>query len=381
MMELLLIFGFAMLSYIYGGYLMLLRVLANLIQNRKDSDAEDRNEYPFVTVLITVFNEADKIEERIQNVLECVYPENRLEILVASDGSTDGTDAKVLSFGDRRVRLFRPDHRVGKSDTQNQAIGHALGEIIVFTDADTRFDKKFLVEIVRPFINPQVGGVDGHLLFVTNQGSDISQSQSMYWKQELEIRILESRMGLLAVASGACLAIRRFLFRPIPATVGEDCVIPLDVVSQGYRMVHTEKAVAYDWMDHTSAGEFSTRARMTLRNWQGTWLYPGLLNPLRNPRIAFALWSHKLLRWLSPIFLLLWLGSSFAVLVSGDGMFRCFGLPGVIFALLGVIGALANYAGKSVRIASAIYSFFLANSGFFVGVFRALLGGKIIAYR
>ncbi|RMG35865.1 MAG: glycosyltransferase [Methanobacteriota archaeon] len=381
MMELLLIFSFTMLFYVYGGYLVLLRVLAPFMQDRESSEAEDRMEYPFVTVLITVFNEVEKIEGRIENVLECEYPESRLEILVASDGSTDGTDAKVLSFGDTRVRLFRPDQREGKSDTQNQAIGHALGEIIVFTDADTRFDKQFLVEIVRPFRDPQVGGGDGHLLFETAQDSDISQSQSIYWKQELEIRILESRMKMLAVASGACLAVRRFLFRPIPPFVGEDCVIPLDVVSQGYRMVHVEKAVAYDWMDHSSAGEFSTRVRMTLRNWQGTWLYPGLLNPLRNPRIAFALWSHKLLRWLSPVFLLLWLGSSFAVIVSGDGMFRYLGLPGVIFTLLGVIGALANYAGKSVRIASAIYSFFLANSGFFVGVFRALLGGKIVAYR
>lgn len=379
-MELINLISFIALGYVYGGYLIILKTLSWFMRRKKHSAMKEISKYPFITVLVTVYNEARVIESRIKNILECDYPKNCLEIIVASDGSTDNTDAIVLRFTDARVRLVRPDQRKGKSVTQNQALATAMGEIIVFTDAATRFDRSFLKEVARSFADPQVGGVDGHLLFLPDRESDIAQSQNIYWKQELEIRKLESELGMLAVASGACLAVRASLLRSIPPSVGEDCVIPLDIVSQGYRMVHAQKAIAYDQMDHNSAGEFKSRVRMTLRNWQGTMLYSGLLNPLRYPKIAFALWSHKVLRWLSPIFLLLWLISSFLVSFNSEAS-SLLGLPGILFVLLGVVGTLAHLTGKKVAVASAIFSFYLANAGFLVGLLKALMGKKVVAYR
>jgi len=372
--------GALVLVYIYGGYALLLKIIASFHGGQTSPSPCRDEELPSVTVLITVYNEKDGIEERIKNVLACAYPAERLEILVASDGSTDGTDGCVAAMEDARVKLFRPAVRRGKTDTQNQAVARAVGELLVFTDAATRFAPLFLREIVQPFSDQSVGGVDGHLLFVSDPGIGLSQSQGRYWRQELQIRTLESDLGILAVASGACLAVRRKLFRPMLQTVGEDCLVPLDVVDQGYRMVHATRAVAYDQMDSDSAKEFKTRVRMTLRNWQGTWNYPRLLNPLRHPGIAWGLWSHKVLRWLSPFFLLVWLSGSLRVFLLGDGWATA-AIPGMSFIFIAGVAVVAELFAWRVRWLSLVFSFCLANYGFLVGVIRALLGNKVTVYR
>jgi len=367
--------GFFALAYLYSGYVAFLKILVNFHHSSKVG-ANTNSAVPSVTLLITVFNEAKGIEARIQNVLACEYLQGKLEILIASDGSTDGTDDIVRGLADSRVSLFRPVERKGKTDTQNQAIATAVGEIIIFTDADTQFDPLFLKEVARVFNDPQVGGVDGHLLFLTETEDGVSRSQGFYWRQELQIRQLESELGIMAVASGACMAIRRSLFRPMQATVGEDCLIPLDVVDQGFRMVHADNALAFDRMEHDPKKEFRTRVRMTLRNWQGTWSYPHLLNPLRHPHIAFALWSHKILRWLSPLFLLMWLIGSVVVIQQGYlGMLAA--LPGMLFMVAALLGALR----LPVPGVSLAYSFCLANAGFLVGVIRGILGSKVAVYK
>ena len=302
-MEILFWVSLFVLYYIYDGYLRLLLLLDRLFAAREEPSAHSSGELPRITVLLTVYNEEEAVVNRIQNVLACDYPREKLEVLVASDGSTDATDNVVRYFEDASVVLFRPVERRGKSDTQNQAIQMATGDIIVFTDAGTSFDRQFLRNIVKPFGDPAVGGVDGTCLILEKAGSGINESQNYYWRYELRLRELESELGILAVSSGACLTIRKELFRPMEAVYGEDCIVPLDIILQGYKMKHASNAIAYDTWHSESASEFKARVRMTLRNWGGTWSRPVLLNPLQYGGIAFGLWSHKLLRWLSPVFL------------------------------------------------------------------------------
>lgn len=371
----------AMLVYIYGGYFLILKLLAYSCPALNSSIAQlNENELPLITVLVTVFNEASVIEARVKNILACCYPKEKIEVIVASDGSTDGTDEIVKKWHDKRVRLFRPNHRTGKTDTQNQAVKIAHGEIIVFTDADTRFDENFLLAIAQPFADARVGGVDGHLLFTNDPGSPISQSQNGYWRQELAIRGYESRLGILAVASGACLAIRRCLFRPMTATVGEDCLIPLDIVDQGFMMVHVNNALAYDRMPSDANNEFRTRIRMTLRNWQGTWMYPNLLNIMKYPGVAFALWSHKILRWLSPFFLIGWI--LFGLInINSSFPTALLGWFALAFVFLAVIGFISIQWHHKIPIFGSVYSFCLANAGFLIGVLKAVLGKRITSYK
>jgi len=369
------LFGVCMLSYLFGGYVLVL-LFYSFVKGSRQILQDSEPQLPSVTILITVFNEVNGINARIKNVLSCEYPGDRLDILVASDGSTDGTDELVKSIKDSRVSLFRPTNRQGKTDTQNRAIALAKGDVVIFTDADTRFDTRFIKEIVKPFEDPAVGGVDGHLLFIKDAVSGVSHSQGFYWRQELAIRALESQLGILAVASGACMAVKRSIFRPMIATVGEDCLIPLDVIDQGYKMIHAEQALAFDRMEHEPAKEFRTRVRMTLRNWQGTWLYPKLLNPFRHPGVAWSLWSHKILRWLSPLFLFIWLFGS-VVLLWEESLIWNIGIPGLLF----IVNAIAGVLRVPLPGASICYSFILANAGFFIGVLKALVGQKIITYR
>ena len=298
-------FGFFALAlwYIYDGYLRTLKVCHTRRIDTSES-ASDVSEAPVVTLLVTAYNEADQIRDRIDNLLAQDYPHDRLDVLVASDGSTDGTDQIVLECADPRVRLYRSGSQLGKTATQNQAIPLARGEIIVFSDADTRFDRSFVRRIAAAFADPGVGGADGHLLFIAQAGNDVSQSQGFYWRYELKLREAESRLGIMAVASGACIAVRRVLFRAMDPAIGEDCIVPLDVVAQGYRMVHVSDALAYDHMDNAPDREFGSRVRMTLRNWQGTWSRPKLLNRCVIGESPGALWFHKVLRGRSPFFLL-----------------------------------------------------------------------------
>jgi cellulose synthase/poly-beta-1,6-N-acetylglucosamine synthase-like glycosyltransferase len=364
----------AVLAYIYGGYYLLLRLVAP----RAPPPGPAAAPLPELTVLITVRNEQAEIRARVQNVLDCEYEHARLEVLVASDGSTDATDSLVREFTDPRVRLLRLEGS-GKSAAQNRALATARGEIIVFTDAATRFAPGFLREIAAPFDSREVGGVDGHLLFVADAAAPLAQAQSYYWRQELRLRELESALGMLAVASGACLAARASALKALPATVGEDCVVPLDIVRAGLRMVHASRALAYDRLESGSHGEFRARVRMTLRNWQGTWLYPDLLNPLRHPRIAWTLWSHKLLRWLSPFFVLTWLSSSLALVMSGSAL-RAAAAPAGVFAIM-VLILIAVPPARNARGWRIAWSFLVANAGFALGVAQALAGRRIVTYR
>jgi len=363
------------LIYIYVGYVLLLKFIALFVKRK--SHTHSSFSLPSVTVLLTVYNEKDKILSRIKNILSCNYPHKQLQILVASDGSTDGTDDIVsnFSFQDSRIKLYRPSERKGKSETQNDAISKCLGEIVVFTDADTKFDRKFLKEIVFVFQNERIGVVDGRLIFINSDGNHVSKNQSLYWSLELQMRKLESHFGFLAVASGACLAIRKKLFRPMPANVGEDCIIPLDVIEQGYKVSHAEKAIAFDIMENDLESIFSSRVRMTLRNWQGTWAYAKLLNPFSFPKVAFSLWSHKILRWLSPMFLLIWLASSFTLFTYDFKSYITY--PAFVFIILGIAG----FTGFRFVGASFIFSFCLANLGFAIGIFKAIMGKKITFYR
>jgi len=374
------LFSFLILFYIYVGYFLLLKLL---IKNNSVIDCNmDVNYIPTVTVLVTVHNEAEIIVSRIKNILQCSYPSVSLEVLIASDGSTDDTDRLVSEFNDYRVRLFRPEFRSGKSDTQNQAIEIAQGEVVIFSDADTRFSEEFIKNIVRPFSDSRVGGVDGHLLFLSESKSGISQGQSFYWNQELKIRSFESKLGILSVGSGACLAIRKELFRKLDSSIGEDCLLPLSIVSQGRLMIHESSAIAYDKMPEDRLNEFKTRVRMTQRNWSGTWLFSHLLNPFNKPMVSFSLFSHKILRWLSPLFLINWLIFSLLVITSSMGSeLYFFSWISVVFLVISFIGFIASHFEINIPIVKLIYGFCLANAGFFIGVSRAMYGKKILFYK
>ena len=376
----------AILYWIYDGYcraLFLMNGIRKAFCRSARSSAEQFSDadLPSITVLLTVHNEAAVIRTRIENILQCEYPPERLSVVVASDGSTDDTNTIIRSFCDRGVRLHESPG-LGKTATQNTAINTISSELIVFTDADVTFDPVFLNIIARKFQVPTVGAVDGRQLYSSQPSLAVQTCQGYYWNYELRLRNLESQLGILAVAAGACFAVRRSLFRTMDPAIGEDCIVPLDVVAQGYLVLHEPTARAWVRMDDDTAMTSRRRIRMTLRNWQGTWTRSELLNPLRSPGYAFALWSHKLLRWLSPVFLASATVSSTLLVATQPSlitMAAC--MP---FAMLFALAACGRFTlHRSIRIpgAGTAYSFVLANTAFLIGVWRAITGHQIHAYR
>ena len=364
----------ALLYYVYHGYGLVLRLLA-LGRADRPIPAIPDSALPTVTLLLTVHNEERNIARRLANILAQDFPRDRLDVLVASDGSTDRTDAQVEAYG-APVRLIRAD-RLGKSGAQNLAVPEARGEVVVLTDADAEFAPDFLRRVAEAFTDPAVGCVTTELHMAQLSGA-VAQGQGYYWSYELKIRALESRLGILAVASGQAMAFRRSAFVPLPRDVGDDCMIPLDAALQGFRVVHLTSARAWDSMAGEASGEFRARVRMTLRNWIGTWRRGGLLNPLKHPGYAWALWSHKLLRWLGPLFLIAMTISAVVLAVEGTWV------PAALMALFygaGLVGWWADRGGRSLPGVGTVYSFLLANLGFLVGLTKALAGQSIVQYR
>ena len=366
-----------LLAYIYWAYGAILRILVRLIRGRDHKFGFHDGAWPAVTALLTVHNEGCQIEGRLINLSEQIYP-GEIEILVCSDGSDDRTDELASKFhGPRSVRLLQTA-RLGKSGAQNIAMREAKGEIVVLTDAETRFDAKCIYEMVSAFAEETVGCITANLRF-RNYAGAIAKNQGFYWKYELALRDLESRLGILAVTSGQAMAFRRKLFRELPPFAGDDCIIPLDVVDQGYKVIHCPSAVAHDNTERRAVRELRSRIRMTARNWTGMWLYPTLLNPVSKPGYALALWSHKLLRWLASS-CLIWLPcGALAMFVTSTQTLTAYFFA--TFAAIAGIGWWADRNEKSIPIAGTVYSFCLANLGFLLGVIRAILGHRITSYR
>lgn len=355
--------------WVYDGYG---RFLAALASRRPDTSVGGHGDPPAVTVLLTVHNEEWAIEARLSNLLESDYPTDRLSVVVASDRSTDRTNRIVESWSrrDARIRLLAFECSRGKSDAQNRALASISDPLVVFTDADTRFAPDCLRRLVAPFEDPLIGGTDAELEF--EGGTGVAASFSRYWNYERRIRALESRLGVLAVASGACVAIRRRLVRPLPLDVGEDCVLPLMVVSQGHRMAVAIGASAWDRTAPDAGREYRARVRMTLRNWRGTWAYPSLLNPIVRPGIALALWSHKLLRWLALMPLAVGGTAGLLAIAAAPTLGPSYAVAaGVAVALL----VAAPGPGRPIR------HLLMANLAFAVGVAKAVTGRRITEYR
>ncbi len=372
------LFWIALLTLVmtWGGYPVFLVALSKIItMNFYKNDY-----YPSVTVLLTVHNEENIVERRLHNLLSLNYPEDSLEILVASDGSTDNTDAIVESISrtEARVKLLK-NPGGGKSQAQNRAIPQAHGEIIVLTDADTVFDANILLKMMRNFADSRVGGVVGKCILKNNDGA-IAQSQAFYWQYEVLLRKLESQLGCLHTGSGIALAIRKALFRPFENRYGDDCVIPLDILLQGYKVVHEDEAIAYDSFPASMKGELKARIRITLRNITGTLSRYPLLNPLKFPLISVAIFFHKICRWLTPYFLLLLACSNFLITKQGEFYLLVF-YGQVAFYSLGLMGLIAEINKKHIPLASSIFTFILANLGFLLGVLKAICGCQAIYYK
>lgn len=247
---------------------------------------------PRVSLLIAAHNEAKTIGAKLENILALDYPRDCLEIIIASDGSTDGTGAVVQQYAQRGVRLLDLP-RLGKAPVLNAAAATANGQILVFSDANSMFAPDAIRELVRPFADPEVGGVAGNQRYL-RQGAD--GGEKSYWRFDRRLKQYQSEAGNAISATGAIYAIRRRLFEPIPGGVTDDFYTSTGVLVQGYRLVFAPDAVAYEPVAASSGREFERKVRVITRGLQAVILRRTLLNPFRHGFYALQLFSHKVLR-------------------------------------------------------------------------------------
>jgi cellulose synthase/poly-beta-1,6-N-acetylglucosamine synthase-like glycosyltransferase len=320
-------------AWTYLGYPLLLAVLARLRPRRLEcADGE-----PSVSVIVSAYNEEKGIGRKLEETLALSYPRERLQVIVASDGSTDRTNAIVAGFSPRGVALVALPGRGGKTAAQNAAVRVAGGEFLVFTDATTRFDAAALRGLLRPFADPSVGCVGAELVYRSRQGSLVGRGCGLYWRYEKKVKELESAVSSLIGVSGCLYAIRRRLYTPIEPDLTSDFTIALDTFAKGYRTVHGRGAVAEEDTNEDATREFDMRTRVIIQTIHALARRAELLNPIRYGFFAFQLWSHKVLRYLVPELLVGALATSVALAVQAGPR------AGLYQAL--VAGQVASYLG------------------------------------
>ncbi len=286
----------ALVGWTYAGFPALV-VLRARLRPRPHARADIT---PTVSVVIAAHDEAASIGDRVDNLLALDYPADRLEIVIASDGSTDGTAATAARRGDPRVRVLDLP-RVGKATALNSAVEASTGSIIVFSDANTTFASDAVRVLVRSFADDEVGGVAGNQVYGSDgleadRATAAAVGEHRYWDMDRLVKLAESRGGNVISATGAIYALRRELFRPVPDGVTDDFVTSTQVVRQGRRLVFEPDAIAVEPVAGAGGREYGRKVRIMTRGLRGVATARELLDPRRSGFYALQLLTHKVLR-------------------------------------------------------------------------------------
>jgi cellulose synthase/poly-beta-1,6-N-acetylglucosamine synthase-like glycosyltransferase len=360
----------ALVIYVYFGYPLLLAA----ISRRRTIPASPKEEdLPIVTLLISAYNEKSVIAEKLQNALALDYPRSHLNILVVSDCSDDGTDEIVLLHAASGVRLVRSSERLGKSAGLNFGVRQSSGSILVFSDANAMYEPDAIRLLVRHFSDPRVGYVVGNARYVKHLGQAASaEFEGLYWKLETWLKEKESDFGSVVGGDGAIYAIRRELFTPLRPTDINDFLNPLQIIVRGYRGSYDRAAVSYEEAGDSFEKEFRRKVRIISRSINAVRRAPRTLLPWTQPRHWLALVSHKVLRWLALVFLLVLFLVSICLWQSP--FYRAAIFLQLAFYLLALMGWILQKRNGCPRVLYLPYYFCLTNLASLFGMLKFLSG-------
>jgi len=334
---------------------------------------------PRVSMLVACHNEATQIEDKLQNTFELDYPRDLLQIIVASDGSTDATEAIVARHADRVLLLSCP--RQGKARALNAAAAQATGEVLVFSDANSMFEPQALRQLMRPLADDTVGGVAGNQRYLKSvQSAGLQAGERSYWSFDRWLKRQQSRGGSVTSATGAIYAVRRTLFAPIPDGMTDDFIVSTRVVAAGHRLVFAEDAVAFEPVAESGGAEFQRKVRLMTRGLRGVLEMRQLLNPLRYGFYALQLCSHKVLRRL-VVFPLLALLLVSPLLWHEGWIYRAAAVLQFAFLGLALVGRLlppGRFPGR--RWFSLPAFFVLANSAALLAAINIVRGRRFVVW-
>jgi cellulose synthase/poly-beta-1,6-N-acetylglucosamine synthase-like glycosyltransferase len=337
------------------------------------------SEWPRVSFVIAAYNEERVIADKLRNTLALDYPTDRLEVIVVSDGSNDGTEAIARSFAPHGVVSLHEPPRRGKTAALNRAVKQAGGEIVVFSDANNDFDRDAIRMLVRHFADVRVGGVCGAKRIKPAADRQSSMGDGLYWRYESAVKLAESRLGTISNADGEIFAVRRDLYRTVPEhIINDDAQITLDLVAQGYRVRYEPEARSYEYASIRLEDDFNVKVRMVAGGFQTLAENAAALFPPRS-WFTWAFFSHKTLRWLAPVFLILALGTSAAL--SARPLFLAALLAQLAFYGLALAGYLRLGRGEVPAVAYVPLYFTTMNLAALMGLVRFLRRRQTVQWR
>ncbi|HEY9436179.1 MAG TPA: glycosyltransferase family 2 protein [Blastocatellia bacterium] len=365
----------AMIAFSYAGYPALMFALSHILKRpvRRDDIT------PRVSVIIAAYNEERDIGAKLKNTLWLDYPRDRMEIIVASDCSTDQTDEIVRGFGEQGVILRQQPERFGKTVAQNRAVKISSGEILVFSDATTMYKRDAIRKIVRNFADPEVGCVAGQLIYANSSSSAVGDGCRSYWGYEKFLKHCESQVGSLIGVSGCLYAVRRICHARLANDMIDDFVIAAEIHLQGLRTIYEPEAIAVEDANRRARDEFRMRVRVIKQTLSALHRYRHTLNPFRHKMFAFQMIAHKALRYAVPFLLIA------AFIASG------WGSGSVVWLRFALIGQLALYGAAIAGLVrerrklklgplAIPYYFALANAASLVAFWKALRGDAYVTW-
>jgi cellulose synthase/poly-beta-1,6-N-acetylglucosamine synthase-like glycosyltransferase len=364
-----------MLAYVYVGYPALTLIAARFFGRKVRKSGIT----PTVTVIVAAYNEEASIRAKLGNVLGLDYPHALLNVIVASDGSSDRTDELVRDFPSSKVTLLRVEGRQGKTACQNRAVEMASGEIVVFTDATTRIASDAIRAMVECFADEEVGCVAASLVYEGKGKGLTGQGGADYWNYEIALRRAEAALGSLVGVSGCLYAVRKSVYRPIAPELISDFVIAMRVREAGLRAVIEPAATCFEETLARPRDELAMRVRVAIRSISALVRERHMLNPLRAGVFAWQLWSHKALRYASPFFWLAALVTNIALAPQG-WIYQLFLAVQIVVLVAGVLGFMLQRWKGSVGVLGKPYYFLLTNIASFLAAFRYLRGEQVIVW-
>jgi cellulose synthase/poly-beta-1,6-N-acetylglucosamine synthase-like glycosyltransferase len=359
---------FLVTGYAYFGYAIWLWLYAHL--QRRPILCNSIT--PTLSIIIAARNEEASLPTKLENLRLLNYPPDRIQIVIASDGSTDQT-ATLLRENAASIVPVILELSNGKAFALNEAVKRATGEILVFQDARQSIQPDAISELVSCFADPDVGAVSGELVLTTHPSAPASDALGIYWKIEKAVRKLESASGSVVGVTGAIYAIRRELYTEIPrGTILDDVFVPMHVARMGKRVVFQPSAIAHDQLFSAKGKEFSRKVRTLTGNYQLLRLAPWLLTPA-NP-LLFRFISHKLLRLLVPLLLILMLLAS---AVAPGPFYRSVFWLQISFYLLAALGSVSPHARRFKPVAIA-NTFIMLNAAAAVAFYNFVVGRNTV---
>jgi len=363
-----------LVGYVYAGYPLALA----LVSRWRRRTGRDERYCPTVALVIAAHDEEAVLREKLDNSLALEYPRDRLQVVVASDGSGDRTNAIAAEYAARGVVLHDIRPRGGKTRALNIAIPRTTGDILILSDANAMYRPDAVRCLVRHFADPTVGAVSGDVR-VVDSADTYAASEGLYYRYERHLQQLESRLGSIIGADGGMYALRRSAYSPVPDNVVvDDFVISMNVACSGLRVIYDPEAVAIEHGTGTSREEFGRKVRIVAGGLQALGSGQGVPG-LRDPWLLWSYVSHKVLRWLMPVVLM-------AVFVSSAALANVHALYlGAFVAQAGFYAAalfrLARVPGFTGGRAAVPYYFCLVNGAALAGLWRATMRTQPATWR